>query len=154
LFGVSGLGLNNEGLSTAEVLTEKGWKQVEPSLPVNILGHCMVHVNATTVMVIGGIQNGTQNSNGTYILNTGNEQWRRGPNLKYGQARLLCGKLRTNSLRSEGFSVIVVGSFNSKIQLLDKLEDDWHLGLELPRMVSLTTIDAHREGGKGGGGGV
>jgi hypothetical protein len=63
-FVVSGLGLNNEGLSTAEVLTEKGWKQMGPSLPVNILGHCMVHVNSTTVMVIGGIQNGTQNSNG------------------------------------------------------------------------------------------
>ena len=136
MFGVSGLGLNNEGLSTAEVLTEKGWKQMGPSLPVNILGHCMVHVNATTVMVIGGIQNGTQNSNGTYILNTGNEQWRRGPNLKYGQARFLCGKLRTNLHRSEDLSIIVVGSFNSRIQLLDDLEADWRLGLKLPGKVS------------------
>jgi hypothetical protein len=140
-FGVSGLGLNNEGLSTAEVLTEKGWKQLGPSLPVNILGHCMVHINSTTVIVIGGIQNGTRNSNGTYILNTGNDHWRKGPNLVYGQARFLCGKLRTNLNISEDFSVIVVGSFNSKIQLLDDLKADWRLGIDLPGKVSVTTYN-------------
>ncbi len=42
---------------SAEMLTEEGWESNIPSLPVTISGHCMVTVNSTTVMVIGGVQN-------------------------------------------------------------------------------------------------
>ncbi len=44
-------------LGSAEMLTEEGWESNIPSLPVTIFGHCMVTVNSTTVMVIGGYQN-------------------------------------------------------------------------------------------------
>ncbi len=44
-------------LNSAEMLTEEGWERNIPSLPVTIIGHCMVTVNSTTVMAIGGLQN-------------------------------------------------------------------------------------------------
>jgi hypothetical protein len=50
--------------NSEEMLTEEGWESIAPSLPVAIAAHCMVTVNATTVIVIGGIQNGLKK----YIL--------------------------------------------------------------------------------------
>ena len=44
-------------LKSAEMLTEEGWESNIPSLPVTIFAHCMVTVNSTTVMAIGGVQN-------------------------------------------------------------------------------------------------
>ena len=44
------------GLSSAEILTDNGWEYFSPSLPVGIYHHCMVLVNSTTVLVIGGFQ--------------------------------------------------------------------------------------------------
>jgi hypothetical protein len=53
-------GYDNFGfdLNSAEMLTEEVWESNIPSLPVYISRHCMVTVNSTTVMVIGGYQNG------------------------------------------------------------------------------------------------
>ncbi len=52
-------GLNGSAyLKSAEMLTEEGWESNIPSLQVTIVAHCMVTVNSTTVMVIGGYQNG------------------------------------------------------------------------------------------------
>ena len=48
----------------AEVLTENGWESVlSLGLPDKIAGHCMVHINTTTVLAIGGFQNGSKFSN-------------------------------------------------------------------------------------------
>jgi hypothetical protein len=44
-------------LNSAEVLTKRGWESNVPLLPVTIFFHCMVSVNSTSVMVIGGVQN-------------------------------------------------------------------------------------------------
>ncbi len=46
-------------LNSAEILTKEGWESNIPFLPVTIRLHCMVTVNQTTVMVIGGYQNGS-----------------------------------------------------------------------------------------------
>jgi hypothetical protein len=54
-------------LNSAEMLTDKGWESNLPSLPVTINGHCMVTVNATTVMVIGGEEN-SQRSTATFYF--------------------------------------------------------------------------------------
>ena len=39
-----------------EVLTQVGWETVLEALPEAVRLHCMVLLNSTTVMVIGGIQ--------------------------------------------------------------------------------------------------
>jgi hypothetical protein len=50
-----------------EVLTESGWQLTIPSLPVNVYHHCMVLLNSTAAMVIGGIQNSVISPK-TYII--------------------------------------------------------------------------------------
>jgi hypothetical protein len=66
-------GQNDSGyLDSAEMLTEEGWESSIPSLPVSIAYHCMVTVNSTTVMVIGGLPNGLY-SKKNILLNL----WRR-----------------------------------------------------------------------------
>ncbi len=59
-------------LNSAEMLTENGWESNIPSLPVTIVGHCMVTVNSTTVMVIGGWRN-DQIFGKTFYFNFGEE---------------------------------------------------------------------------------
>ena len=56
----------------------------------------------------------------------------KGPDLIYGQTRLLCGNIRSKFNNKAELSVIVVGSFNSRVQLLDKTGKEWKLGLHLP----------------------
>ena len=60
-------------LKSAEMLTEEGWESNIPSLPVIINGHCMVTVNSTTVMVIGGWQNNQDFSGKTFYFSFGEE---------------------------------------------------------------------------------
>ncbi len=44
-------------LNSIEVLTKNGWKKdVLPAMPVEIYSHCMVAINSTFLMVIGGFQ--------------------------------------------------------------------------------------------------
>ena len=55
---VTGGQTNSGHTSTAEVLTNKGWEIFAPSLPITIGYHCMILVNATTAMIIAGVQSG------------------------------------------------------------------------------------------------
>jgi len=48
--------LTKEQLNTVEILTDNGWKADFPELPVKVDFHCMVLINSTTVMLIGGVQ--------------------------------------------------------------------------------------------------
>jgi hypothetical protein len=57
LLVTGGVDAPGSALNSAEMLTEKGWESNIPSLPVTIRTHCMVTVNSTTVMAIGGYQN-------------------------------------------------------------------------------------------------
>ena len=44
-------------LNTAELLTEEGWEEASvPTLPAQMGKHCLVQINSTTVMAIGGFQ--------------------------------------------------------------------------------------------------
>jgi hypothetical protein len=81
-------------LSSAEMLTEEGWEINIPSLPVTIAYHCMVTVNSTTVMVIGGVQNGQGYSGKTFHFTFGEESWTEGPELKNKRDDHSCGRIR------------------------------------------------------------
>ncbi len=64
---VTGGNSHGKSISTAEILTENGWEEFSPSLPVTISQHCMVLLNSTTAMVVGGQQN-TIVSADTYLI--------------------------------------------------------------------------------------
>jgi hypothetical protein len=89
---VTGGRLTPAYLNSAEILTEEGWKSNIPFLPVSIHHHCMVTVNSTTVMVIGGFQN-NKRSGKTFYFTFGDESWTEGPELKYRRTDFSCGGL-------------------------------------------------------------
>ena len=121
-------------LNSAEMLTERGWESNIPSLPVIINGHCMVTVNLTTFMVIGGVQSG-QYSGKTFYFTFGEESWTEGPELKNKRAVHSCGKIRRNK-ESQEMSIIVAGGYDgsylSSVEVLDEGSNEWQTGPELP----------------------
>ena len=96
-------------LNTSEVLTEHGWENVLPELPVMTDRHCAVLVNSTTVMVIGGWQN-SQRSQNTFYFNNENENgaWIEGPRLKTSRSSQSCGTIR--NIDAHGWNIQGRGS--------------------------------------------
>jgi hypothetical protein len=129
-------GVDNFGsyLSNAEMLTEEGWESNIPSLPVTIYCHCMVTVNSTTVMVIGGYHN-DQTSEKTFYFTFGEESWTKGPELKYKRSWHSCGRIRRDNVSQE-ISIIVAGGSDliclSSVEILDEDSNEWQTGPELP----------------------
>jgi hypothetical protein len=126
-------------LNSAELLTEEGWESNIPSLQITIAGHCMVTVNSTTVMVIGGVQNG-QYSGETFFFTFGEESWTEGPELKINRDIHSCGRIRRNK-ESQEMNIIVAGgydypSFLSSVEILDESANEWETGPELPFGIS------------------
>ena len=83
--------------STANFLTKEGVERVLPNFPHYISYHCLVFLNSTTVMAIGGYQAEEFFSNKTYFLNTNNPVWLEGPLLRTGRSTHSCGRIRTDS---------------------------------------------------------
>jgi hypothetical protein len=149
LFVTGGYGHSN--LNSAEILTENGWESNIPSLPVTIYHHCMVPVNSTTVMVIGGGQNG-QISGKTFYFTFGEESWTEGPELKIKRYGHSCGKIRRNN-ESQEMSIIVAGgddggsSYLSSVEILDEGSNEWQTGPELLIVITKSQMVEHQNGG-------
>jgi hypothetical protein len=113
--------------NSAEMLTDKGCKTEVPSLPVTIANHCMVQVNSTTVMAVGGFQNDNLSGN-TFYFNTEIQSWTQGPALKMSRHSHRCGRIR-KSQNSNEMSIIVVGGFNlASAEILDEGSNEWRAG--------------------------
>ncbi len=137
-------------LNSAEMLTEEGWESIIPSLPVTIRNHCMVTVNSTTVMAIGGYQN-NQYSGKTFFFTFGEESWTEGPELKNNRVGHSCGKIRRNK-ESQEMSIIVAGGFDgssylSSVEILDEDSNEWQTGPELPFGISSSQMVEDQNGG-------
>jgi hypothetical protein len=137
-------------LNSAEMLTERGWESNIPSLPVIINGHCMVTVNSTTVMVIGGYQNGPT-SGKTFFFTFGEESWTEGPELKTKRGGHSCGKIRRNK-ESQEMSIIVAGGWDgssrlSSVEILDEGSNEWQTGPELPFLIYASQMVEDQNGG-------
>jgi N-acetylneuraminic acid mutarotase len=131
------------------MLTEEGWERNIPSLPVTISGHCMVTVNSTTVMVIGGYQNDTI-SGKTFYYTFGEESWADGPELKIKRVDHSCGKIRRNK-ESQEMSIIVAGGFDGSfllsVEILDEGSNEWQTGPELPFAIDGCQMVEDQNGG-------
>jgi hypothetical protein len=146
-------GLDGSGsiFNSAEMLTEKGWESNIPSLPVTINDHCMVTVNSTTVMAIGGYQNGPYYSGKTFYFTFGEESWTEGPELKNKRGYHSCGKIRRNE-ESQEMSIIVAGGWDnslylSSVEILDEGSIEWQTGPELPFGIDLSQMVEDQNGG-------
>ncbi len=138
-------------LNSTEMLTEEGWKTNIPSLPVTIAYHCMVTVNSTTVMAIGGVQDGGY-SGKTFYFTFGEESWTKGPELKTKRESHSCGKIRTNK-ESQEMSIIVAGGNDSSsrlssVEILDEGSNEWRqTGPNLPFGISNSQMVEDQNGG-------
>ena len=137
-------------LNNAEMLTEEGWKRKQPSLPVGMSYHCMITVNSTTLMVVGGIQNGLISGN-TFFFNFRGESWIEGPELNYKRIYHSCGIVR-RGIDSQEMSVIVAGghdglSYLSSVEILDEDSNEWQTGPELPLGIQLSQMVRDPNGG-------
>jgi N-acetylneuraminic acid mutarotase len=146
---------SESSLNSAEMLTEEGWESNIPSLPVTIAGHCMVTVNSTTVMVIGGRQNKewqfNQYSGKTFYFTFGEESWTEGPELKNKRGWHSCGKIRRNK-ESQEMSIIVAGGYDggsylSSVEILDEGSNEWQTGPELPFGIAESQMVEDQNGG-------
>jgi hypothetical protein len=58
--------------NSSEIYGEEKWESKVPALPVTFYAHCLVTVNSTTVIAIGGKQN-ERTSGKTYYFTFGEE---------------------------------------------------------------------------------
>ncbi len=143
-------GSDGSFLYRAEMLTEERWESNIPFLPVTIYGHCMITVNSTTVMAMGGYQNG-QISGKTFYFTFGEESWTDGPDLKNERVVHSCGKIRRNK-ESQEMSIIVAGGYNgssylSSVEILDESSIEWQTGPELPFGIIKSQMVEDQNGG-------
>jgi N-acetylneuraminic acid mutarotase len=137
-------------LNSAEMLTEEGWESNIPTLPVTIEAHCMVTVNSTTVMVIGGYQNDAYSGN-TFYFTFGEGSWTEGPALKEKRIHHSCGRIKRDKY-SQGMSIIVAGgrngsSFLSSVEIMDGGSNEWQTGPELPFGILMSKMVEDQNGG-------
>jgi hypothetical protein len=151
LLVTGGHDMSGSSLKSAEMLTEEGWESNIPSLPVTIIYHCMVTVNSTTVMAIGGVQNGKGYLGKTYYFTFGEESWTLGPELKNKRRYHSCGKIRRNK-ESEEMSIIVAGGVDGSsllpsVEILDDGSNEWQTGPELPFGIDNSQMVEDQNGG-------
>jgi hypothetical protein len=78
-------------LNRVDVLTQQGWEGL-PALPEAIYHQCMILVNSTTLMIIGG-SNGKYLAK-TYIFHSWSQNWVSGPDLNTARYAHSCAKIR------------------------------------------------------------
>ena len=137
-------------LNSAEVLVNGKWEKWYVPLPVNIGAHCMVILNSTTVILIGGKQDSVAYSSKTYFLDIRTQTWFKGPELKFGRRAHSCARIPSKSQSSQ-YSIIAAGGYNdrdmSSVEILDEGLNEWRQGPELPYPICCSAIVKHPLGG-------
>ncbi len=145
-------GFNEEGqTNSAEMLAEEGWESKIPFLPATISEHCMVTVNSTTVMAIGGYLNSDYLEK-TFYFTFGEGSWTEGPRLNYRRRYCSCGRIRRDK-DSQEMSIIVAGGYDNSLsyilpaEILDEGSNEWRVGPELPYGIVYSQLVEDQSGG-------
>lgn len=113
LFMTGGYNLNStEFFDIASKKSRSG-----PDLPHKMNFHCIVKLNSTTALIIGGV-NGADVYKKTYYFSIPDGNFGEGPDLLQGRCHHSCGILHTQ----EGSYVVVAGGFNHNEDTLDTTE--------------------------------
>ncbi len=137
-------------VNTIEHFSENYWRKDLPKLPVTLNHGCIIKINSTTVMVIGGKQNGTI-SDKTFFLTKNRSVWIDGPKLLIPRYGHVCGMIQSDQA-SSSFTPIVVGGNDNHLatsEILVQVTGKWSVGPELPvRAASfLSALVEDAEGG-------
>ncbi len=93
-----------------------------PNLPMSLKSHCIVKINASSAIIIGGNAD-DKRQGGTWIVNSAAQSWTKGPDLITGRELHSCGLI--TDLRDGSKMVIAAGGWNH----LDRTQSTeiWHL---------------------------
>jgi hypothetical protein len=83
-----------------------------PDLPLEIGDHCLVSLNDTTILLIGGWVGHWTGSKATFYYNTDHETWTEGPSLITGRAGHSCALFKSPQDGTTD-TVIVTGGYSS-----------------------------------------
>ena len=149
-----GTDTSSELKNSVEAFDGNSWslEKVSP-LPISISGHCMVRVNESTLLSIGGFENNTGYSNNTYFYYSNSNSWNEGPKLNVQRTGAVCGLFNwVNRDTNQNERVVVVaGGFNNEVQYMSSVEllfleefestqDGWEMGPNLPRATGYSTM--------------
>ena len=148
LFFMSG-GYSNGLLNITHTFDGWNWNSKQ-NLPEPVWEHCIVKINASTLLSIGGREYeyalAAYPSNSTYFYSVQDNKWTPGPSLNIPRSALSCSILQWRNAETNGLEKVVVaaGGWNSEgngspsVELLNldhdgSIKGDWVLGPELPK---------------------
>jgi hypothetical protein len=137
---------------TAEVFDGQSFSVVSPSLPLTFYQSCMVYLNATTVMLIGGMQGSSDRFyNNTYLMNSNFKVWQKGPPIITGRFGHGCGRI-VQGINSEKYSTIIAGGIaplyrSALVEILDDGATNWRSGPNLPKATMTAPMVDDQRGG-------
>jgi hypothetical protein len=144
-------GYNGQRLATAETLSKDGFDDSLLKLQFSIYGHCMVMLNSSSLILLGGSQNSSYSTK-THILNTKNLNWFEGPLLKFPRYLPGCARIAKNSLEPDQSIIVAGGNIDvqgdiSSVEILDVGSNHWRKGPDLPYPICCSVIVEHPTGG-------
>jgi hypothetical protein len=104
-----------------------------PDLPLKVSRHCLVSLNDTTLLLIGGILKEGTYSKATFFYNTDHNTWTEGPSLIIGRYEHSCALFKSPK-HDHNDTVIVTGGFNNvdgsltSTKLLNLDSNSWQSG--------------------------
>jgi hypothetical protein len=99
-----------ETTKTTEFVTLTGTRP-GPDLPLELEHHCLVTLNDTTVLLIGGEPADLSHSKATFYYNTEHQTWTEGPSLITGRFYHGCALFKSHQ-HGQTDTVIVTGGWN------------------------------------------
>ena len=130
---ISGGSRSSGSMDTVEILNQNEWDLSSIKMPKGINDHCMVQINLTSVMIVGGYNSSYLDE--TYLFNAETEEWTPGPPLQVARRGLSCARIKT-SLGQSFFSIISVAGYNGEylntVEILDEVSGNWKSGPPLP----------------------
>jgi len=91
--------------------------QFGPELPVPTWGHCIVQLNESSAMLIGGRPLGKS----TYIIDFATEKWTEGPPMDYDRYLHQCATFKSMN-HGDREVIVAVGGYSTELGMLDTVE--------------------------------
>ena len=120
---------------------------MSPELPVTIKSHCSILFNETTVLILGGTQDGIDSAN-TYFFNFGtSDSWQVGPTMSVTRILLSCNLIPKDKDSKEMSVIAVGGEGRSTTEILDDLSGSWRPGPGHSQLTYKSVLVMHPLGG-------
>jgi hypothetical protein len=124
---LTGGGLGSEVTKSTELVQLTG-TTLGPYLPLEVYSHCLVSLNDTTILLIGGCLRDGNETKATYYYNTDHKTWTDGPSLTIGRFTHSCALFKSPQYGHTDTVIVTGGMMNSEpIEFLASTE---YLNLE------------------------